>query len=319
MNNSTLRAGDVVWVRSATEILATLDATGALEELPFMPEMIPLLGQRFVVSCRAEKLCDTINNQLTSRRMANTVYLEELRCDGSGHGGCQAECLIYWKEAWLQREEPVPARTEADQAQAREALRQLVEANSTYGEEGDVRFRCQATQMVAATEALSTVDPRVYIREYTSGNVPLGRFARVMVRAIAMQSAHHFGKLPSPPLKGPNPTTPPSEPLDLVPGEWVRVKSPEAIRATLTDKGANRGLWFDREMAAMCGRTFQVRQRVTHIVDDRTGKMLQMKSECIKLEGGVCSGDLSTGRWFCPRKIYSYFRESWLERVAGPA
>ena len=38
-------------------------------------------------------------------RMRNAVHLEE-RCDGQAHGGCQAGCLVYWKEAWLKR---VPA------------------------------------------------------------------------------------------------------------------------------------------------------------------------------------------------------------------
>ena len=33
--------------------------------------------------------------------MTSTVYLDDVRCDGSGHGGCQAGCRIYWKEAWL--------------------------------------------------------------------------------------------------------------------------------------------------------------------------------------------------------------------------
>jgi hypothetical protein len=32
----------------------------------------------------------------------------------------------------------------------------------------------------------------------------------------------------------------------------------------------------------------------------------------------VCSGECSTGRWFCPREIYAYFREAWLERVESP-
>ena len=40
--------------------------------------------------------------------MRDTVYLEDLRCDGSGHGGCQAGCRIYWKEAWLRRVDGEP-------------------------------------------------------------------------------------------------------------------------------------------------------------------------------------------------------------------
>jgi hypothetical protein len=35
--------------------------------------------------------------------MENAVHLTGVRCDGQAHGGCQAGCLIYWKEAWLKR------------------------------------------------------------------------------------------------------------------------------------------------------------------------------------------------------------------------
>jgi hypothetical protein len=33
--------------------------------------------------------------------MTDTVHLSDLRCDGSAHAGCQAGCLLFWKEAWL--------------------------------------------------------------------------------------------------------------------------------------------------------------------------------------------------------------------------
>ena len=97
-----LRPGDIVEVKPAADILATLDADGALDAMPFMPEMLQYVGRRFTVSRRVEKICDTIA-ATGSRRMRDTVYLEDLRCDGSGHGGCQAGCRIYWKEAWLRR------------------------------------------------------------------------------------------------------------------------------------------------------------------------------------------------------------------------
>src|SRR5512133_2348873 len=98
-----LRPGDVVEVRPAAEILATLDESGAFDDMPFMPETLQYVGRRFTVSRRVEKICDTITATGGSRRVHDTVYLEDLRCDGSGHGGCQAGCRIYWKEAWLRR------------------------------------------------------------------------------------------------------------------------------------------------------------------------------------------------------------------------
>src|SRR6267142_1519493 len=48
-----LRAGHWVEVRSADEILATLDDRGALDALPFMPEMLQYCGKRFRVFKRA--------------------------------------------------------------------------------------------------------------------------------------------------------------------------------------------------------------------------------------------------------------------------
>src|SRR5262245_14798516 len=104
MARTRYRAGDWVEVKSGTEILATLDAQGCVDALPFMPEMLQYCGKRFRVSKSAHKSCDTIKTHV-SRAMESAVHLEGLRCDGSGHGGCQAECLLYWKDAWLR---PVP-------------------------------------------------------------------------------------------------------------------------------------------------------------------------------------------------------------------
>src|SRR3954447_6051563 len=101
-NASNLRVGELVQVKSADEILATLDERGELDSLPFMPEMLRFCGKQFRVYRRADKACDTID-WATLRRMENAVHLGELRCDGAAHGGCHAGCLIYWKEAWLER------------------------------------------------------------------------------------------------------------------------------------------------------------------------------------------------------------------------
>src|SRR5215216_4982486 len=91
----SLRAGDVVRVRSREEILATLDANGRLDGQPFMPEMLQFAGRELPVSKIAHKTCDTINRPSTGmRRLDNTVHLVGARCDGSAHGGCQAGCLL---------------------------------------------------------------------------------------------------------------------------------------------------------------------------------------------------------------------------------
>ena len=319
MRADQLRRGDIVEVRSAAEILATLDERGALDAMPFMPEMVGYCGRRFSVDRRTEKVCDTIKD-LNSRRIADGVYLEDLRCDGSGHDGCQAECRLYWKEAWLKRvapSDPGPAAggDDADH-EARRALLELVTRGTrAQTPEGDVRYRCQATELLAASEPLSLTDPRPYLREYTSGNVSIRTFTRVMSRATVTEVRRKLGRLPALPVQGPAARSPETPRLDLQPGEWVRVKSRDEIRETLTDKGMNRGLWFDVEMLAFCGQTFRVRRRIERFVHDRDGKMIELPSDCVTLEGAVCSGEWSTQRWFCPRAIYPYWRECWLERV----
>src|SRR5262249_52779677 len=97
-----LRAGEWVEVRSKDEILRTLDNKARLDELPFMPQMFQYCGQRFRVFKRAHKTCDTVNDY-KGRHMEAAVHLEGIRCDGLAYGGCEAGCLIFWKEAWLKK------------------------------------------------------------------------------------------------------------------------------------------------------------------------------------------------------------------------
>jgi hypothetical protein len=209
-----------VEVRSAAEILATLDEQGALEALPFMPEMVAYCGHRFTVDRRTEKLCDTIKD-FNSRRMTDCVFLDDVRCDGSGHDGCQADCRLYWKEAWLKRVAPSdPLSPTRGDHEARRALLALVTRGTrTDTPEDDVRYRCQATEMLAASEPLSLTDPRPYVREYTSRNVSIRTFTRVMTRATVTEVRRKLGRLPFPPVQGPSARSPEAPRLDLQPGE----------------------------------------------------------------------------------------------------
>ena len=313
------RHGDVIEVRGANEILATLDKEGTHNGLPFMPEMLRYCGCRFVVDKRAEKFCDTIKTK-ASRRIPDAVLLEDLRCDGSAHNDCHAECRIFWKESWLRR--IVPGESPSSTGNAGEGADALAEltsniAKQTTEEDGrpvDI-YCCQATELYKASIPLRSFDPRPYVREFLCGNVPIGRFLRVSVRAFFELSLRQVGRFPDVPLPGTRKGAALRETLGLLPGDWVQVKTREEISATLTPDGRERGLWFDREMLPHCGRSYQVRKRVSRLVNDRNGKMIELKSDCILLEGVVCSGDLSLNRYFCARAIHPYWRESWLRRV----
>ena len=310
-----LRKGDVVTVRKPEEILATLDERGELDGVPFMPEMAAMCGRSFRVSSRAERVCDTIAGG-GIRSMDSTVFLEDLRCSGAAHGGCAAECRIFWKEAWLRL-----GSSEAQTAgtSSATALLDRISRHTTQGDDQEApRYRCQATQAQAASAPLSVKDVRSYLREYRVGNVALPRFLRVLARATVMEPARKLRLLPDPALRGEGPKSTRTPVVGLEPGEWVRVKTSAEIQATLNDKGKNRGLWFDREMLPFCGHEFQVRQRIDRVIDETDGRMIELKSDCVTLEGAACSGEHSTCRWFCQRAIFPYWREGWLERVPSP-
>jgi hypothetical protein len=150
----------MVEVRSEEEILRTLDANGKLDGLPFMPEMLGFCGRRYRVTARAHKACDTIDWQ-QFRRMESAVHLEDLRCDGSAHGGCQAGCLLYWKEAWLRRVEPEAdaapeSGTTSEQTPGTDsagASKEALFAATQIGtnEAGEALFSCQATELLTAS------------------------------------------------------------------------------------------------------------------------------------------------------------------------
>jgi hypothetical protein len=312
-----LRAGDWVEVRASGEILATLDAHGCLDALPFMPEMAQYCGQRFRVFRSAHKACDTINKS-GNRRMKDAVHLEGLRCDGQAHGGCQARCLLFWKEAWLKRAAGPESKERPAAAKAPGAHDLAVLSRATTLAEDPERYRCQATELARATSPLHWWQPGQYVKDLVSRNF---RVRDLLVYGLiaaynAVMGLHWRGR-PYPHIRGLVEGKTPSADLKLKAGELVQVRSKQEIMATIGKKTSrNRGLWFDVEMLAFCGRNFRVLSRVDRLIDERTGKMLRPTDACIILEGVVCSGCMSgANRLFCPRAIYPYWHEVWLKRV----
>jgi hypothetical protein len=323
-----LRVGDLVEVRSVEEILGTLDGDGRLDALPFMPEMLKFCGGRFRVSKRADKACDRIEFK-GLRRMNNAVHLEGSRCDGAAHGACQARCLIYWKEAWLRRVK-VPPGTDVRPGASSCTQARLMEATARSSDTSDPDekvYSCQATELNRATVSLIRIeDPRQYWDDVRSGNVTLtmairglligmyNRFQTLSKRYLPSWLLIRQGKRY--PLVEGRLTKTPSSRLGLLPGDLVQIRSKEEILQTLDTRSRNRGLSFDVEMLKFCGRRARVLGRVDRIIEESTGKMKTIGSDCIILEGVVCTGEYHR---FCPRGIYPYWREIWLQRVEEPS
>lgn len=317
------RAGDTVRVRSKEEILATLDADGRLDGQPFMPEMLAFAGREMAVDKIAHKTCDTISRPSTGiRKLENTVHLTGARCDGSAHGGCQAGCLLFFREEWLETPEGVPLR-EGGAGRTALATEETLHGDTIAGvdADGEPVYRCAATEVMRASTPLPSLEPTQYVADVRSGNfrtLYVIRGLAIMVfngflalgRKLLPRRLRSAGGGSYPFFRGVGPG-PASERLRLQPGELVEVKSKDEIMAALGPNRKNRGLVFDGEMLPFCGTRARVLTSVERIIDEQTGRMLELH-DCVILDHVTCMGRYHR---FCPRAIHMYWREAWLRRV----
>jgi hypothetical protein len=202
---------------------------------------------------------------------------------------------------------------------------------------GDVRYFCQATELLNYTKPLDWWDARQYVESFWSGNRTLPEIARGFFYLSYYYGTLAFsdrwgrparwlynriqaitGGAPFPRLKGMIPVGKPTprRDLGLRPGDLVRVKSYEEILATLDGSLSNRGLSFDAELVPFCGKVFRVSTCVERFVDEKTGQLRRMITPAVILEGVSCKALYSARRMFCPRSIHLWWREIWLERVS---
>jgi hypothetical protein len=301
-----LRPGDVVEARSPDEILRTLDADGALDHLPFMPEMVDFCGQRFRVVRRVVKTCFSGAGSYGAMRRFrgdDVVVLDSPRCSGEAHDGRQKGCMIFWREAWLRRVGPRDARVAVDIA-GRERLRARLKTKA-----GPTTYFCQASELLKATTHLSRRDQLGLSRaEIRAGNCgPLQMAGRLAIWFFWKVRRRLLGDYSA----GPGSKTP--EALGLKGGERVEVKPMDEIRGTLNREGHNRGLYFSPDLRLVCGRQFRVQDRLDRIIADGTGEMKHFRNT-VTLEGSVCScPHISVGG--CSRFELVYWREEWLRRA----
>ncbi len=297
------RRGEWAEVRSLDEIQATLDAEGKLDGLPFMPEMIKYCGRKFRVSRRADRIF--LDRYCYVAKLKDAVFLENFRCDGQAHDGCQMRCELFWKEAWLKPADP------PDQSEADLHAKELVALNLPT-RKGD-RFTCQATELVHASSKLPWWDPRQYVREVILGETTVGKlFADLLSRA--RQKALRLFKTLNGPAENSLTQPTPTETLNLHAGEWVEVKSLPEIQATLDANGKNRGLGFAPDQAEFCGKRFRVAGRVERLILEWSGELRPI-TNTVELEEVTCHGRMCRS---CPRNCYHLWREIWLRRVPEP-
>jgi hypothetical protein len=269
--------------------------------------------------------------------MHNTGHLANLRCDGSAHGGCDATCLLFWKEAWLRKinDNDIIENTTRTTNRAKdymscsiEGLYKATRATTTESQVGEEIYYCQATELIKASFPLPWWDIRQYWREYASGNVDVKEIAKILSIGFlnVIIKTRGFGRIfylitgyrQYPFMNNRlmvNRVTP-CETLNLQPGEVVQVRNIDEILKTLKE-WKNRGLVYDPhgEMVKYCGKKLKVLKKVRKVIDEKTGRLLTLKNESVILEGAICCGHHSPNRLLCPRSLYSFWRDIWLQRV----
>jgi hypothetical protein len=291
--------GDLVEVRSRREILATLDAEGKLEGVPFMPEMSACCGRRFRVFRRADKTCV---EGYGVRRMHDTVFLEGVRCDGASHDGCQRNCLIFWKEAWLK---PVDAGGLAPAAVLSSADPSPDEDLPPPRKNG--RYFCQSTELAGATSPLSRWNVAHFVRDLVHGELTFFRLLQIVSRMAFNRLLLLFGRGKIGSLRGTRQKTSKGN-WGLQPGDWIEILTPTEIAETLNAQGKNGGLSFEPDMTEHCGRRCRVSFPIHKIISEETGNMIEL-THTVALEGVTCEGLCAKN---CPRSNPLYWRECWL-------
>jgi hypothetical protein len=302
---TTPRVGDAVRVRSLEEISKTLDANGCLDGLPFMPEMAKFCGTTGTVYRIVDKIYD-YGGRKDMRRMKDAVLIAGLRCDGGAHDGCQTRCYLLWKSAWI-------TRVDAPASAGRNTPAAFGPTVIPGGNGTAKRYVCQFTELARASSRMSPWDPRQDLRPLMSGNVTVAAFGVALLTRLFNAAQGLRGGIGFPATQPGSSALSRRTALDLQPGELIRVRDPERIFETLDRSGKNRGLWFDRDMLKRTKQQHKVLARVDRIIDDASGRMLEMKTPCIILDGVDCSGEFMS---FSPQHDFPFWREAWLERSA---
>lgn len=305
-NEKRFGQGERVKVLPWDEVIGTLDEDGTLEGLPFMPEMVQYCGKVLRVSRRLERTCEDVHGGM--RRIRNVVFLDDLRCEGSAHSGCQKLCCILWKDAWLGKaaeEDPVCHETSETEGW------EISSFPFAYAFP-EQRYSCQATELFRASEHLSPLDVRSYLRDIKAKTYSPWQMLSLAFHAFIQRTRFHLAGRSHQFLEGDCVKTP-TRVLTLQAGEWVVVKSANEIAETLNKEGKNRGLAFTAGMLPYCGRTFRVLRRLEKMIHEPSGKLIRV-GDTVILENVTCQG-IQSLRGGCPKNNYYFWREIWLKRV----
>ena len=306
-----LVAGDLVEIKTWAEIHATLDEQGRLEQLPFMPEMLAMCGQRAYVFRCVHRLFDYRKTR-RMRHMDGAVLLVGTVCDGSSHGGCEAACHTIWKSAWLKRVGQSDDMAGAS-ASSHRSNPPKDSAVLQFGTQVP-RYACQLTQLNAASQPIGNWSATNFLRPLISGNVAPAAFIVGWLTHLFNELQHLRQGVSFPAFELATPNGGGHEDTQFEAGDRIIVKSSAEIRATLNDQLVHRGLGFESDMLKHCGRRYCVQAEVKRLIDIVTGEMRTMKTPAYILCDIHFSGERQQ---FNAQYEPLFWRGVWLRRDGG--
>ena len=218
---------------------------------------------------------------------------------------------MFWKEEWLKPNTPSAASNGKPAGSVAKLTPRLTANDLTRLAQQNGEFFCQSTEILNASAPLPWYDWKQYLWDLKYNRVGLADWLRGLFIA-GYNKVAYVGKFNSWRfVTGPGNANG-LEPLNLQPGELVRVKSLAQIRDTLDATGKNQNLLFAPTMMSFCGSVLRVKDRVENIILEGTTRQRKIK-DTVLLEGSVCDGVCHR---LCPRQSFLFWRECWLERVS---
>ena len=276
-----------------------------------MPEMLKYCGRVLPVTQRADATCagNGLSGAWRTRSTCGTI-----RCDGSFHDGCQAACLMYWKEAWLERAEdavPAPTRAELERRASRRssrrrwsrprAIKRRRRDSLSLPGDGDPErppSRCACANRTVPARAAATGSGRRSSRAWSIEAINQWQaFSRAGCRhgcrspaAAGIPFVHRKARRRARRRRAASSTCSPAISCGSRASER---SSPRSTRTTRTAACTSITRW-----RGTAGETRACRARVDRLIEESNGEMIEIKSDCILLEGVVCTADYHL---FCTR------------------
>ena len=98
-------------------------------------------------------------------------------------------------------------------------------------------------------------------------------------------------------------------------GDWVEVRTPKEILATLDKEGCLDSLPFMPEMMQYCGKTFPISKSAHKSCNTLGGGGIRRMADAVHLEGLRCDGASHGG---CQAACLLFWKTAWLKPVAAP-